>query len=310
MKRTISAQTGSTRASSERPQVRKAVIPAAGLGTRLFPATKATKKEWFPIVDRDGIAKPAILLIVEEALEAGIEEIVIVVQPEDVAGFAALFNEQPPAEVYDKLSRPLQAYADRMLEMGRRVSFATQPVQEGFGHAVYRAREVVGDEPFLLMLGDHLYRAPGTTSCARQMVEAYQQHGTSVLGLRRTPEHEISNYGTATGTWLEEGRLLALTELTEKPTVDYAQTSLRVPGLPAQEYLTFFGLYVIKHQVFEYLEEHVASDTRERGEFQLTSALDRLRAQDGILGLIVEGRCYDIGLPDSYVDTLVHLRQA
>lgn len=285
-------------------QVRKAIIPAAGFGTRLFPATKATKKELFPIIDRDGIAKPAILLIVEEALEAGIQEIIIIVQQNDLEDFRSFFNTQISIENYNKLPRHFQEYARHILEIGRRVTFVVQSTQEGFGHAIYCAREAIGDEPFLLMLGDHLYRATGEQSCASQLMEAYQQHGINVIGLRRTPESAIANFGTVTGVWLEEQRLLSVTEFAEKPTVDYARSNLRVPGLPEDEYLTVFGQYIIRPQLFEYLEEHIANNVRERGEFQLTSALDRLRQEDGFLGLIMEGKRYDIGLPQYYLETL------
>ncbi|MFA9406892.1 MAG: sugar phosphate nucleotidyltransferase, partial [Anaerolineales bacterium] len=157
------------------PRVRKAVIPAAGFGTRLFPATKAAKKELFPIVDRDGIAKPAILLIVEEALHAGVEEVIIIVQEHDLEAFHSLFNEQITIENYNKLSRPFQEYAQQILEMGHRVTFVIQHTQEGFGHAVYCARDAIGEEPFLLMLGDHLYRSSSERSCAEQLITAYQQ---------------------------------------------------------------------------------------------------------------------------------------
>jgi UTP-glucose-1-phosphate uridylyltransferase/galactokinase len=292
------------------PKVTRALIPAAGFGTRLFPATKATKKELFPIVDRDGIAKPAILLIVEEALEAGIEEVVIVVQEQDLADFRSFFGEQISIENYNKLPRHFQEYARRILDIGHRVTFVTQAAQEGFGHAVLCARPALGDEPFLLMLGDHLYRSTSDVSCARQLVEAYQRAGTSVVGLRRTPEADIAAFGAATGVWLEGDRLLNVTEFAEKPTVDYARTSLRVPGLPDGEYLTVFGQYVIKPQLFEYLEEHVRNNVRERGEFQLTSALDRLRQEDGFHGLIVDGRRFDIGLPEHYLETLRTFREA
>ncbi len=285
-------------------KVRKAVIPAAGFGTRLFPATKAAKKELFPIIDRDGIVKPAILLIVEEALEAGIEEVIIIVQESDLQAFHAFFNDQISIENYNKLPLSSQEYARRILEIGRRVSFVIQPIQEGFGHAVYCARPAVGDEPFLLMLGDHLYRANGELSCARQLLDAYQQHGMSVLGLRRTPEDQIANFGTIAGVWVEEDHLLSVTEFAEKPTIDYARTNLRVPGLPEGEYLTVFGQYIIKPQLFEYLEEHIHNNVRQRGEFQLTSALDRLRQEDGFLGLMMDGRRYDIGLPAYYLETL------
>ncbi len=286
-------------------KVRKAVIPAAGFGTRLFPATKATKKELFPIVDRDGIAKPAILLIVEEALKAGIDEVILIVQEHDLEAFQSFFNVQVTIENYNKLPRHFQEYAQRILEIGRRVSFVTQEAQEGFGHAVYCAREAVDNEPFLLMLGDHLYRSDGGKSCAQQLIEAYNKRGISVLGLRRTPEDRIANFGTATGVWMgEEDHLLSVTEFAEKPTVDYARNNLRVAGLPEDEYLTVFGQYIIKPQIFDYLEEHIANNVRERGEFQLTSALDRLRQEDGFLGLIVDGQRYDIGLPEYYLATL------
>jgi len=285
-------------------QVRKAIIPAAGFGTRLFPATKATKKELFPIIDRDGIAKPAILLIVEEALEAGIQEVIIIVQEHDLEDFQSFFNTQISIENYNKLPRHFQEFARRILEIGRKVTFVVQSTQEGFGHAIYCAREAVGDEPFLLMLGDHLYRANGDQSCAGQLMEAYQQHGINVLGLRRTPESEIANFGTVAGVWLEEEQLLSVTEFAEKPTVDYARSNLRVPGLPEDEYLTVFGQYIIQPQLFEYLEEHISNNVRERGEFQLTSALDRLRQEHSFVGLIMDGKRFDIGLPQYYLETL------
>ncbi len=286
------------------PKVRRALIPAAGFGTRLFPASKATKKELFPVVDRDGIAKPAILLIVEEALDAGIEEVVIVVQEEDLAEFSSFFNDQVSVENYNKLPPSSQQYARRILDMGRRVRFVTQPTQQGFGDAVYCARAAIGDEPFLLMLGDHLYRSASGLSCARQVLDAFQQSGTSVVGLRPTPESEVGSFGVAAGVWIEPGRRLTITEFAEKPTVDYARSRLQVPGLPDGQYLTVFGQYVITPLVFTYLEEHIRHNVRERGEFQLTSALERLRQEDGFLGLIVDGQHFDIGLPSYYLDTL------
>jgi UTP--glucose-1-phosphate uridylyltransferase len=184
-------------------KVRKALIPAAGYGTRLFPATKATKKELFPVIDRDGVAKPAILLIVEEVLQAGIEEVIIIVQEDDLDDFKSFFSEQISIENYNKLPRHFQVYARRLLEIGRHVKFVTQTAQEGFGHAVYCAREAIGHEPFLLMLGDHLYRSNNERSCARQLLDVYHQHGVSLVGLRRTPEDQIAAFGTVAGVWLE-----------------------------------------------------------------------------------------------------------
>jgi UTP-glucose-1-phosphate uridylyltransferase/mevalonate kinase len=290
-------------------KVRKALIPAAGFGTRLFPASKATKKELFPIIDRDGIAKPAILLIVEEALDAGLEEVIIIVQADDLADFQSFFNTQISIENFNKLPRHFQEYSRRILEIGRKVSFVVQNNQEGFGHAVYCSREAIGEEPFLLLLGDHLYRSSGEQSCTRQLMDAYQQHGMSVLGLRLTPEDQIANFGTIAGVWIEEDRLLNVTEFAEKPTLSYARSNLRVPNLPETEYLTVFGQYIIKPQLFQYLEDHIANNVRERGEFQLTSALDRLRQEDGFLGLVMEGRRFDIGLPEYYLETLKSFKE-
>ena len=290
-------------------RVRKAVIPAAGFGTRLFPATKAAKKELFPIVDRDGIAKPAILLIVEEAIDAGIEQVIIIVQEDDLDDFRKFFNQQISIENYNKLPRHFQEYSRRILDIGRRVTFVVQTTQQGFGHAVWCAKEAVGGEPFLLMLGDHIYRSDGPVSCAGQLLDEYQQHGTSIVGLRTTPESDIANFGTAAGVWLEEGKLLSVNEFAEKPTLDHARTSLRVPGLADDTYLTIFGQYIISPQIFDYLDEHIANNVRERGEFQLTSALDRLRQEQGFLGLVMDGRRYDIGLPQYYLETLATFSQ-
>jgi UTP--glucose-1-phosphate uridylyltransferase len=195
------------------------------------------------------------------------------------------------------------------LEIGRRVTFVEQTAQEGFGHAVYCAREAIGDEPFLLMLGDHIYRSGREASCARQLLEAYQRHGQSLVGLRRTPESEIGSFGTVTGVWLENESLLNLSEFAEKPTPDYARTNLRVPGLPEGEYLTLFGQYIIKPKLFDYLQENIQNNVREHGEFQLTSALDRLRQEDGFMGLVIDGTRFDIGRPDEYLETLIEFRK-
>jgi len=285
-------------------KVRKALIPAAGFGTRLFPATKATKKELFPVIDRDGVAKPAILYIVEEALNAGIEEVVIRSVLTDLDDFRSFFNAQISIENYNKLPRHFQDYARRLLEIGRHITFVTQNVQDGFGHAIYCAREAIGREPFLLMLGDHIYRSNTDRSCAQQLLDAYHDHGLSVVGLRRTPEEAIAAFGTATGIWLEANRVLNITEFAEKPTVDYAREHLFISGLPQGEYLTLFGQYIIKPQIFDYLEENITNNVRERGEFQLTSCLDRLRQEDGFHGVVIDGRRFDIGLPEHYLETL------
>jgi UTP--glucose-1-phosphate uridylyltransferase len=231
------------------------------------------------------------------------------VQEGDLDGFNSFFNGQITIENYNKLPRQFQEYSRRILDMGRRIKFVVQTAQEGFGHAVYSAFEAVGNEPFLLMLGDHIYRSTGESSCARQLMDAYQNHGTSILGVRLTPEDQIGNFGTVTGVWVKDESVLNVTEFAEKPNLDYARTNLRVPGLSTNDYLTVFGQYIIKPQLFDFLREHIENNVRERGEFQLTSALDRLRQEDGFLGLMIEGKRYDIGLPDYYLDTMQAFRQ-
>ncbi len=286
-------------------RVRKAVIPAAGFGTRLFPATKAVKKELFPIIDREGRAKPVILTIVEEAVSAGIEEIAILVQKRDLELFEEVFCTPPPIENFNKLSRENQKYCDYLMSLGQRITFLSQDSQEGFGHAVHCAKEWVGQEPFLLLLGDHLYESNQEKSCACQLADAYNRLGTSVIGLRPTPGDRIHHFGCATGTWEEEGRLLTITELVEKPNQEFASKHLAVEGMEADTFLAAFGQYVLSPRIFDYLEENIRLNMRERGEFQLTSCLDRLRREEGLSGVVTDGRSFDIGNPVAYTETLL-----
>ncbi len=285
--------------------VRKAVIPAAGFGTRLFPATKALKKELFPIIDREGRAKPVILAIVEEALSAGVEEVAIVVQSRDRELFEEIFFTPPPVEHLNRLSKESNDYCQYMLDVGRRITLLTQDVQEGFGHAVFCAREWVGEEPFLLLLGDHLYTSDAEVSCARQLVDVYTRVGKSVIGLRATPEQEIQHFGCATGVWEEPNSVLTVTEIYEKPDPQYARERLRVEGVEDGFFLSVFGQYVLTPGIFEHLEEHISNNVREHGEFQLTSCLDGLRREEGMAGYMVRGDRFDIGMPEGYRRALI-----
>ncbi len=289
-------------------RVRKALIPAAGFGTRLFPATKAVKKELFPVIDKDGRAKPVILAIVEEALKAGIEEVAIIVQRSDQELFEEIFCTPPPIENFNKLSRENQEYCRYLMDIGHRITFMSQEVQEGFGHAVYCAREWVGNEPFLLLLGDHLYASDTDVACSRQLTDLYEQSGQSVVGVKRTPSDEVASFGCVTGVWEQPGTVLAISEFSEKPTPEYARQHLRMEGMDPDETLTVFGQYVLSPKVFDFLEEHIRLNMRERGEFQLTSCLDRLRQEEGFRGLVVQGRRFDIGTPDAYRQSLWDFR--
>ena len=291
-----------------RRTVRKAVIPAAGFGTRLFPATKAVKKELFPLIDRQGRAKPVILAIVEEALSAGIEAIGLVVQTGDRQQFEDFFKTPPEDAYFRKLAPKQAAYMQYLQEVGQRVTILTQEVQEGFGHAVFCARDWVDGEPFLLLLGDHVYASDLEISCAGQIVEVFEQQGKSVVGIEVAPATEITQRGCVTGTWQVPDALLQVSRLAEKPEVEYAQQHLHVAGMPADQLLSIFGLYVLVPEIFDYLAEHIDQNLRERDEFQLTSCLDRLRQAQGMIGYKVKGRSFDIGLPDAYYQTLIDFR--
>jgi UTP-glucose-1-phosphate uridylyltransferase/galactokinase len=286
-------------------RLRKAVIPAAGFGTRLFPATKAIKKELFPIMDSQGRMKPAIQIIVEEAVNAGIEEVGLIVQTRDKEVFGDFFYSPPPIENFNKLSRENQEYSQYLLDVGRHVKLLSQDTQEGFGHAVYCARDFVKEEPFLLMLGDHLYASEIDRSCVGQLLDVYEKTGQSVVGLKAMPADLVKHFGCVTGIWQKEGEILNITEFAEKPDIDYARTHLQVDGLAQDTFLTVFGIYIIKPQIFHLLEENINNNIRERGEFQLTSCLDELRKLDGFSGCVVKGRRFDIGLPDVYRQTMI-----
>ena len=291
-------------------KVRKAIIPAAGFGTRLFPATKVVKKELFPIIDRDGRAKPIIMAIVEEAISAGIEEVGIVVQKGDRALFEDFFKAPPSKELFNKLSPQNQEYSQYLQELGSRITILTQDEQEGYGHAVFCAKEWVKDEPFLLLLGDHVYSSNTEISCARQVLDVYEQVNQSVVSLTVMPAEIIHKAGCVTGIWQEPDSILSITQLYEKPDIEYARKHLHMEGMADDQFLAVFGMYVLKPKIFDFLEEHINHNIRERGEFQLTSCLDRLRQEDGITGYLVKGQYFDTGMPEFYRQTIIDFPKA
>lgn len=289
-------------------KVKKAVIPAAGFGTRLFPATKAVKKEFFPIIDKEGRAKPVILAIVEEAISAEIEEIGIVVQRSDRTLFQDFFKSPPKPELFNKLSPQNQEYSKYIQDLGNKITILTQDKQEGYGHAVFCAKEWVKDEPFLLMLGDHVYSSDTEKSCTTQVLDIYKQVNQSVVSLTTMPAEIIQKAGCVTGNWQQQNSILSVTQLEEKPTIEYARQHLRVEGMADDQFLCIFGLYVLTPKIFDFLEENINNNIRERGEFQLTSCLDRLRQQEGMTGYVVKGKSFDIGMPDVYRQTMIDFR--
>ncbi|MEP0852290.1 MULTISPECIES: UTP--glucose-1-phosphate uridylyltransferase [Cyanophyceae] len=290
-------------------KIRKAVIPAGGFGTRLFPATKAVKKELFPIIDKDGRAKPVIMAIVEEAISGGIEEVGIVVQPSDRAVFEDFFKAPLAPELYKKLSPQNQEYSQYLQDLGSRITILNQDKPEGYGYAVFCTKEWVKDEPFLLMLGDHVYSSDTGTSCAGQILDIYEQANQSVVSLTTLPAESLYKSGCVTGNWQELNSILSVTQLSEKPTIEYALQRLRVEGMAEDQFLCIFGLYVLTPKIFDFLEENINNNTRdEKGEFQLTSCLDKLCKEEGMTGYVVKGKCYDTGLPDPYRQTMIDFR--
>ncbi len=284
-------------------RVRKAVIPAAGSGTRLYPVTKGVQKEMFPVVDRTGVVKPVLQIIIEEALESGIEEICIITRPGDEEDLLRYF--QSPIDGSGDLSPAAREQFDRLPEIGRRLTFIVQERQEGFGHAVLTAREWVGDEPFLLMLGDHVYVSESQVPCARQLLDMYERHQANTLAVQRTPEERIEQFGTVSVERSEaDPAIHRVTRFAEKPTIDYAREYLRCEELGPGEYYTIFGQYVLNASIFEVLEEMVRTDRREGGEFQLTTALDEIRRREGFLAYETQGRRYDTGHPEGYIEAV------
>jgi UTP--glucose-1-phosphate uridylyltransferase len=286
-------------------KIRKAIIPAAGFGTRLFPATKVFKKEFFPIIDRDGRAKPTILLIVEEAMSAGIEEVGIVIQSSDRPLFESFFKTPPKPELFQKLSPQSQDYSQYLQQIGEKITLLIQDKQEGFGHAVFTATNWVGNEPFLLLLGDHIYRSNERISCASQLIKVYQDLEKSAIGLTIMPGDIIHKAGCVTGIWQELNSILSITKLYEKPDLEYARSHLHVEGMPEDKFLAVFGMYVLEPKIFNYLEAEIKNNLRYKGEFQLTTCLDKLCQDEGMFGYLVKGQYFDTGMPEFYRQTMI-----
>jgi UTP--glucose-1-phosphate uridylyltransferase len=288
--------------------VRKAVIPVAGYGTRLYPASKAMKKELFPIVDTDGIMKPLIQVIIEEAVESGIDEVCLVIREDEKQSFMNYFYEPSPPELEKRLSQLTWAaeVSKRLSELSSKISYVTQKEQLGFGHAVYCAKEWVGDEPFLLMLGDHVYITDSNIRCVKQLIEVFNNLGENVCAVMRTLEDMLHLFGTVAGRQVKGSpRVFEVVEMKEKPSVEYAERYLRSDGVPLGEYLCFFGQYILTSDVFEYIKYLIDNDIKERNEIQLTSALEIARKERGdFYAYETDGHRYDTGVPIGYANTM------
>jgi UTP--glucose-1-phosphate uridylyltransferase len=283
--------------------IQKAIIPIAGYGTRLFPATKAIPKALFPIVDRDGVTKPVIQIIIEEALAAGIEEVCLVIQPEQREPIEAYFFGDVAAAILQKPE--CAAQAERVAELGKRLHFAVQTSQEGYGHAVYCAKDFVGQEPFLVFLGDHVYISETDTSCARQLVEVYESVGKSVTSIELCHESRLHISGLVRGERVPSHPNLFTLDLTaEKPDVDFARKYLSVRGLPAQMYLCNFGIDLLTPLLFDVLDYNYRHNIRTKGEIQLRDAMGEVMRQEGMYGYLMRGNRYDTGIPQNLIRTI------
>lgn len=287
-------------------KIRKAVITAAGRGTRMYPATTTIQKEMFPIMDVDGICKPAIQIIIEEALDSGIEEICLVVNPHNRAQIENHFSTPSLEEM-----RLFKGKDWALLQMARiqqiaaRIHYVVQESPEGYGHAVWCAREFVGGEPFLLMLGDHIYTTHSEKRCARQVIDVAEQYDASVSAVQQTPSDLLHLFGTVCGKRIStQPPTYEVHTIFEKPTPEYAKKHLQQEGLLHGMYLCFFGMHVMPPSIFDILQHNIDHDRRERGEFQFTSAQEQLR-QTGVTYLATEtiGDRHDIGVPFGYSQT-------
>lgn len=264
-------------------KVKKAVIPAAGLGTRFLPATKAQPKEMLPIVD-----KPTLQYIIEEAVNSGIEEILIITGR----------NKKSIEDHFDKsveLELELEKKGkDDLLELVRGISemaniyYIRQKEPLGLGHAVYCARSFIGDEPFAVLLGDDIVDAE--TPCLKQLIGAYEEYGTSILGVQGVAKEDVNKYGIVDGYEVGKGAY-RVNSLVEKPEAEKAPSEIAI-----------LGRYIITPQIFEILKN---TKPGKGGEIQLTDALNVLAKESSMHAYVFEGRRYDVGDKMGYLEATI-----
>ena len=256
-------------------KIKKAVIPAAGFGTRFLPSTKATPKEMLPIVDR-----PTIQYIVEEALESGIEDILVISGHakraiEDYFDSAPILEEALRKSGKTELLEMVQQTADI------RVHYIRQREMRGLGDAILTAKAFVGSEPFAVLLGDDVVYTDKGKPALKQLIEIYETYGRTVLGCQTVAKEAVVNYGIVDGSKLDNERILKVNDMVEKPSVEDAPSQLAV-----------LGRYIITPSVFEILEKTPAG---KGGEVQLTDALKVLAQREAVFAYDFIGERYDLG---------------
>jgi UTP--glucose-1-phosphate uridylyltransferase len=264
-------------------EVRKAIIPAAGLGTRLLPSTKALPKEMLPIID-----KPTIQYIIEEAVEAGIEDIIIVTGKgkkaiEDHFDTSYLLEQTLMHKGKDKVLKEMQ-----QISQLANIHYIRQGVPNGLGHAIWCARKFIGQEPFAVLLGDTLVKED--KSCLNEMINVYKECHSSIIGVKRVNESDVSRYGIV-DVIKGSGPLYKINSMVEKPNAKDAPSNLAI-----------FGRYILTPRIFELLEKQKPGIGN---EIQLTDALHTLLKHESVFAQIFEGKSYDIGEKLGYVKTIV-----
>lgn len=292
--------------------VRRAIIPVAGFGTRLYPATRALKKEFFPIPCPDGMVRPVILILLEELVKSGIEEICLVLGSEEDRQLYADFFERPLSTAHmSKLNKESQEYENHILDIGKRLHYVYQREKRGFGHAVYQAADFTHNEPVLLMLGDTLYRSTSNKPCALQLIEQYERYNRLIVGLYPVPLNTVSHFGIMSGVWENKDcSVLSVSTLYEKPKASYAEEFLSVKNniTGAKEYCSVFGQYILTPEVFHQLDADIKKADAEGDhvrEIELTSALEEVRQKIGMMGVRLQGERFDMGNPAALTDTIM-----
>ncbi|MCW3080150.1 sugar phosphate nucleotidyltransferase, partial [Segetibacter sp.] len=241
-------------------KIKKAVITAAARGERLYPVADTIQKAMLPVIDIDGLHKPVIQIIAEEAFSSGIEEICIICAPGDGDRYINAFNSLKN-NLNNSFKRVdwARAEAEKIDFLLGRIQFGEQEEALGYGHAVYSAKQFVGNEPFLLLLGDYLYVSNLMQKrCAQQLMDLASQEQCSVSAVNPTIEHQITRYGTLTGKQLPNQQgVYQIEKIIEKPSLSVAELELQTPGLRVGYYLCFFGMHVFTSAVFELLEKQM-----------------------------------------------------
>jgi UTP-glucose-1-phosphate uridylyltransferase/mevalonate kinase len=275
--------------------VRKVVIPLGGYGTRMYPLTKVCKKEFMPVIDKDGLTKPVLLILLEELIKIGTEEICLVIRPGEEEQYYQLF-EILPEQNLRKISRTLRNYEAALSKIQNRITFTYQSDPYGFGHAVLQSERFASHDNVMVLLGDHLFSSDFSKSCFEQLIDAFDKSGLLTIGLFEVPENDVKHYGIVKIKNESDG-LLHLSEIIEKPVDDASHL------MHNGKYYGVF-MYVITPKVYDELSYGFSEWDGSRGEFQFTAALDSVTQKDGAVGIAINGKRYDVGLPEQYRKTV------